>query len=564
MTALYSRSYRILPSLLFSIFILSSSFRAFSQVTTYSLPPQVKSSRYSVTINGKPTDVASATLRCHFVSCDFTDSVEINVTVKDPGYWKNGAEIRPFSKGFYPEVNGNTVTFTIKEPCKLSLERRGRTNWRDEVLYIFANAPEENAPDPAGKDVVYLGPGYHERNIDLQSNQTLYLHGGAVLKGSVNIWNAQNVNIAGRGWIIHKGKQSPKTDEAAKQIPNWHPVTAFNVKGLTVRGVVMTARSRTWTIQTTETFDLTLDNVKIITGARYTNGDGLDMYGGGNVLVKDCFMRGTDDMFAFYHEWWGNPRRLPEIKKFKVTGCVFWPSQANVIRIGWGDNMPAISNFTMRDCDIIHMRKNGNFHFPFALLTIWGKPDKVTGDARFHDFLFEDIRFDHGVALTGIQLGDGKQELRNFRFKNIHFLDRPDLGSVLSARMDGVTIENLRYSGHVITDRKKVFKRVSGVKNLKLLANGPNVLTAFMCATKTEDGIVFDASSSILPGGKGRYSARWNLGDGNVKEGMSVNHSYSRNDPDRVVSLVITCRDGTRDFTYARLKSLFSPKAMQQ
>ena len=54
-------------------------------------------------------------------------------------------------------------------------------------------------------NILYYGPGYHEvGHLELKSNQTLYLAGGAVLDAYVTATDAENVKILGRGIITGK------------------------------------------------------------------------------------------------------------------------------------------------------------------------------------------------------------------------------------------------------------------------------------------------------------------------------------------------------------------------
>ena len=91
--------------------------------------------------------------------------------------------IRPQSFGIKPTLlNDHTLKLTLDRPYKLSVEPDGQNG----PLLLFANPLETNAPMPDSKGVVYFGPGVHKpEKIILESNQTLYLAGGAVVKAEV-------------------------------------------------------------------------------------------------------------------------------------------------------------------------------------------------------------------------------------------------------------------------------------------------------------------------------------------------------------------------------------------
>ena len=66
-------------------------------------------------------------------------------------------------------------------------------------LLLFANNPEINPPKEGDPGVIYFGPGIHKPNrIILKTGQTLYLAGGAVVKGAVIVRKADHIRICGR------------------------------------------------------------------------------------------------------------------------------------------------------------------------------------------------------------------------------------------------------------------------------------------------------------------------------------------------------------------------------
>ena len=69
----------------------------------------------------------------------------------------------------------------------------------DNNLMIFANPLEVNPPSPTDPDVIYLGPGLYTQNYIVPSGKTLYIAGGAVVKGGVIMNNATNAKVIGRG-----------------------------------------------------------------------------------------------------------------------------------------------------------------------------------------------------------------------------------------------------------------------------------------------------------------------------------------------------------------------------
>src|ERR1044071_3903076 len=74
----------------------------------------------------------------------------------------------------------HTLVLSLPGPCKLSIEPDGKRG----PLLLFANPLEKNPPKQGAAGVIYFGPGTHQAGrIVLTNDQTLYLAGGAVVKG---------------------------------------------------------------------------------------------------------------------------------------------------------------------------------------------------------------------------------------------------------------------------------------------------------------------------------------------------------------------------------------------
>lgn len=472
---------RIMPVLLLFAASMTTTYAIESQIAPRSVPWEFASARYGVTVSGKPATVFLAAMNVHFASFDFTGQADVKVTINENDYnrndgktylkpkefWQGKAVVRPLSRAVKPKTDGREVSFTITQPGQYSIERPGTGGFEDEVLFLFANPPERDIPRADDPNVIWLGPGTHQRSIDLTSGQTLYLAPGAVLFGGIDVWDAENVRICGRGTVVYYGPQSMNVDSGWMHRRDWHPLTAHGVKGLTVEGVTFVGRCRVWTIQLYETLDAVFDNIKLITTfPANLNGDGIDWYGGGRAVVRDSFFRVADDCFAVHPadasialrvdkggcgHLPGAPHKEPimsrgEVSDITIERCVFWPTVANIFRAGWSNQSLTTRNITLRDCDIIHLSAHEWMGAGDALFTSLS-PDG-SGDARHSDYLFDNIRFESPAALLSVN-GPGAH-LRNFRFKDIR-LDGGANKSFLRARADEISFENVRVSGHQAT-----------------------------------------------------------------------------------------------------------------
>ena len=71
----------------------------------------------------------------------------------------------------------------------------------NNTLDLFANPVDTNPPSPTDPNVIYLGPGFYKQDYTVPSGKTLFIAGGAVIQGSVNMDNATDAQILGRGII---------------------------------------------------------------------------------------------------------------------------------------------------------------------------------------------------------------------------------------------------------------------------------------------------------------------------------------------------------------------------
>jgi len=451
-------------------FVFLSTVGVAQTVTPHPVPEELATTYYEITVNGQPVPVFHAGLNVYFASFDFTGNASVSVKanykkagysgqtahkeviqVDEKGYWGAQPVVRPLSRTIQPRLNDLTLAFTLTEAGQYSVERTrpaGVSHYKDDALLLFANRPDTSQPNLKSPDVIHLKPGIHQRHIDLSSGQTLYLDAGAVLFGSINVWNAKNVRILGRGTVVYYGPQSETRDDGWKHQKNWHPLTTHNVQGLTVRGVTFVGRSRTWSLQTHTTFDAVFDNIKVIAvNPQNINGDGIDWYGGGRTKVINSFIRSMDDCFAFFtpnssQDMWAKTKDTDgSVKDIHIENCVLWTTLANVFRIGFNGQALTTNNVVVKNTDVLHISQ-GNWHAPNSLLCMVSPNSR--GKARHSNYRIEGVRFEEPTALLGLQ--NPESVLTNVLFKDITMLGEP-IPSLVSNQTNGVTFENVRLNG---------------------------------------------------------------------------------------------------------------------
>lgn len=516
------------------LFLILDVVPGHAKVTVISVPQSLQSQRFKVTINGKPAAFLNAAANYYELSLDLQGKAKITITAPDADYWAKGVEVQPWRENIRPVRRGATISFTLTHPAKLSITRPGDHLAGAEMLFLFANAPEHNPPSPHTPGVRYYGPGIYYENIDAQTGDRIYLAAGAVVFGSLNIWDVANVEVSGRGTIIHDGPQNPDADEGWMQRKNWHAIAMHNARNVTISGITCMVRSRTWMIQMRDSNFITFDNIKVIGGSPgNANQDGMDWLGGGDTLVHDVFIRAADDIFAMQGNWDGYQPDLLSIPGHKVSNItieksVLSTSISNVVRLGWPGKSFDSSSFTLRDSDVIHMG-SGGCGIPFALFEIWSDPD---GGGDHTDVLFDDVRLESWYSL--VQVEQANPRVHNVTFRNIWALDSPAMvGSTLSGAVDGITFDHVKVADRTAADAADLQLTTSPGTPASTILTGRNgtphaefAPSSAVIAAKRP--ITLDASASTAPGANIK-SYEWFFGDGTSAHGRVVRHAMPDN-----------------------------------
>jgi hypothetical protein len=203
-------------SLLVVLLVLPAAIHAATRVQSAPVPQELRSTAFTVTVNGQPVDAAHAAASYDWVSFDMTGPVDIAVTAVEAGFWDHGVDIEPWRLDLRPTRQKNpdgsqTIRFRLTAPAKLSISRPRDFLNHAAMLFLFADTPPP-PPPPAGPHVKIIPAGIHRESLNPKSGDTIYLAPGAFIFGSLNLWKVGGVRILGRGTIVYEGTQDPNTD----------------------------------------------------------------------------------------------------------------------------------------------------------------------------------------------------------------------------------------------------------------------------------------------------------------------------------------------------------------
>lgn len=278
--------------------------------------------------------------------------------------------IRPLSRDIKPKVMDHHIEFIIPGPGQFSVEVNG---WH-HALHLFVNPPEVSVPSSDDPDVLYYGPGvHHPGKIHLESNQAVYVAGGAVVYGSFHAQGASHIRICGRGIIDVSEAERGQGGGAIRMAD----CTDILIDGLVLRDPDV------WCCSLFGCQHAEISNLKLVGLWRY-NADGIDICNSEDIVIRDCFVRAFDDNIVLKGLKWGRNRAQASyheqpVRDVVVERCVLWNDWGRALEIGAETSAPEIASIVFRDCDIIR--------------TTHIAMDIQHGDrAIVRDILFEDIR----------------------------------------------------------------------------------------------------------------------------------------------------------------------------
>lgn len=453
-----------------------------------------------------------------FVYFDCDGPVELSVTYNSGTV--ASAAVRPSYRGITPAVNGNTATFTVSGPMKLTFDVNGNV---DNNLMIFANPLEVNPPSASDPNVIYLGPGYYTQDITVPSGKTLYVAGGAVLKGGVTLDNATNAKVIGRGVLDH---------------PAYGGVSANFANQITIDGIIIndfaSYNSGGNGIIVGNSTNVTINNIKGLSYLKWS--DGIDVYCSTNVTINDIFMRSGDDCIAIYasrSSYSGNTSNI------SVTNSIFMPGKAHPINVGThgypgasggGDTIDTL-NFSNLDVLVYNPLSAGNA-LPISLTASDGN---LVTDVNFTDIRIDDACVNKIIDIityknSGFSTAPGRG-MNNVYLKNVSYTGTNSsvnniYGNSSTRLTQNVTFENLKINGNtVLSAGGGNFTVGSYTSNINFIASGtaapattpithPNPINLALNKTASAD-----SSQSANPASNGNDSStttRWCANDGNT------------------------------------------------
>jgi hypothetical protein len=428
-------------------------------------PDYPRSSQFQVYAHGNEVPV----LRCDavdFVLLDFEGPLELEIKGFSAAQHPT---LHPLSKAPPLERSGDVLKIQLERPQDLVLQVDGYP-----VLCLFLGQPELACPDPDAPGVRYFAAGQiHEIGVlNLVEGETLYLEGGAVLRGVVRARNADGVRILGRGLL----DGSPFTREH-------NPARLLMLEGcqdVLIEGLTLVNPS-TWMMVLGACERVNVRGVREL--GKVVSSDGIDVCGSSDVLIEGCFVLNNDDAFVLKAlELSESPHPDPEglgldaalswardVERITVRGCtvVNGPS-GGAMEIGHELQTNYVRDVLFEDIDVVSVHGFG------AVASIhnsdWATIERVTYRnirVEHHYDKFIDFRV---IRSMWSAPGERRGHIRNIHFHNVQVtrsIFNPGYTSSLLGgfdpehRVKNVVFENVRYNGEKVlnADQLELFTR---------------------------------------------------------------------------------------------------------
>lgn len=224
------------------------------------------------------------------------------------------------------------------------------------------------------------GQVYEVGELRLKDNETLYIEGGAVVRGCVRATSASNVRIAGNG-VLDGGFYT-------RGIDGRRPIVLEDCKKSVIENIIM-IEPTSWMIVLGLCEQVTVRNVKQLGSLGST--DGVDIVGSRQIRIENCFLRNGDDCVVIKsldlskNKFDATLDYSRDVDDIEVTGCAFLAYLGGqAMEIGHELRTNNITNIRFRDCDVLGVHGQGG---------VFGIHNTDRGHVS--NVLFENIRVEH-------------------------------------------------------------------------------------------------------------------------------------------------------------------------
>ena len=300
--------------------------------------------------------------------------------------------IRPLAANIVPKIDNNrrVITFTISSPGQYTIDlRSGRT------LHLFVDEYKQYESYKEVSNIIYFGKGIHTKEsspyinsnnlINLNSNTTVFVDRGAVIRGGFIASNKSNIKIIGSG-IVDGSTFDRSVERGTRKIPY-----EFNFcQNIEIRGV-STLDPAGWCYNLYYCKNVTVDNVKIISSR--SNGDGISVQSCEDVIVTNSFVRSWDDSLVVKNYPLHNDRSSHgSTRNILFDNCILWTDLAQSMEVGYETVGAVLEDVTFNNITVLH-----NYHK--SVISIHNANNANIKRVKFTNITIEDLSTGKGAYM---------------------------------------------------------------------------------------------------------------------------------------------------------------------
>ena len=339
-------------------------------------------------VNGRPVSPVS------FAIFDFSRPVKIRLDVRD-GLIPSPEQVRilPSALNIVPVINGNTIEFTLNSPGNVTIDPSGDSQ---NALHLFTNFPETDIPSPDDPKVVYFGPGVHDiESVVLESGQTLYIAGGAVLRASPPPTGKKGTACGMQYDIATPAIQLDKPDvsvrgrgiisgnRAYSEMKRFNMIRSELNENITIRDVVV-IESPIWAVVFDECSNVRVDGLRVLNF--FENSDGILASGSSDVTVQNSFVHNADDGLEI--------KAWKPVKNIRFENCQVWSDSGTPMGLT-GEIFAPVENAVWKGITVLHYPSFPTNAFTDGRAAIL---IRARGGGKVQNILFEDILVESNVG----------------------------------------------------------------------------------------------------------------------------------------------------------------------
>ena len=432
------------------------SMSAKSKVEIYNYADKVlMSDRYKVTVEGSQVSVLQ-TAEPDLAIFGADGPVKVKVTFLKGA--PDSVAVRPIAKGYKHTFKKNTLTLTLNPGDRVSVEPDYSLK---KPLFIFINPLEAEAVEAAKNDpdVVFYEAGkvHHIGHLPLGKTKNLYIQGGAVVEGFVDVRNREG-GLVMKGCGILDGR--PADGVTFKKT---NPVRVQNCPGVVMSDLTVLNEDY-WCTYFINCDNSSVENLHVVaTFSNLENGfgcenDGLDVCASKHFTVKGCFIYCHDDAYCVKSssKWW--PSRLAEDISFE--DCIGWNvDSGNSFEIGHMLG-GGVDNVRYKNIYAIHSGRRGNSTFHRAGISIHPSPGPFVKNISYENVWIEDP-LEHAVCFEvfvspykHLQKDWYAGYIENVTVKNIYVYKKGALGNVVQGFAPESNVRNVKFVNFYLEGKK--------------------------------------------------------------------------------------------------------------